>query len=62
MRRIEYININFILQEQQPYPMSRKEKILFVLIQLFFIATISHYNDIITGFITGGHDALLRSF
>ncbi len=34
--------------------MSRKEKILFVLIQLFFIATISHYNDIITGFITGG--------
>ena len=34
--------------------MSRKEKILFILIQLFFIAIIFPYNDIITGFITGG--------
>lgn len=34
--------------------MSTKEKILFVLMQLFFVAIIFPYNDVITGFITGG--------
>ena len=34
--------------------MSTKEKILFVLVQLFFIATIFPYNNVLTGFITGG--------
>src|SRR5258708_16203090 len=34
--------------------MSRKEKILFVLIHLFFIETISNYNDVLSGIIAGG--------
>lgn len=34
--------------------MSTKEKILFVLLQFFFITTIAGYNDVLTGFITGG--------
>ena len=34
--------------------MSTKEKILFVLMQLFFIAILFPYNDILTGIITGG--------
>lgn len=34
--------------------MSIKEKILFILIQLFFITTIVPYNDILAGIITGG--------
>ena len=34
--------------------MSTKEKILFVLMQLFFVAILFPYNDILTGFITGG--------
>ena len=34
--------------------MSTKEKILFALIQVFFIATIVPYNNVLTGFITGG--------
>lgn len=34
--------------------MSTKEKILFVLMQLFFIAILFQYNDISTGIITGG--------
>jgi O-antigen ligase len=34
--------------------MSTKEKILFVLMQVFFITIIFPYNDILTGFITGG--------
>jgi O-antigen ligase len=42
------------LQDQQAYRMNRKEKILFILIQLFFITTISNYNDIVSGIITGG--------
>jgi O-antigen ligase len=34
--------------------MSIKEKILFALLQVFFIATIVPYNNVLTGFITGG--------
>ena len=42
------------MEEQHAYKMNTKEKILFALMQLFFIATIFPYNDVLTGFITGG--------
>lgn len=42
------------MEEQHAYKMNKKEKIHFVLTQLFFIATIFPYNNVLTGFITGG--------
>jgi len=34
--------------------MNKKEKILFILAQLFFLTLLLPYNDIVSGFITGG--------
>ncbi|MCW3118897.1 MAG: hypothetical protein JWM28_2979 [Chitinophagaceae bacterium] len=34
--------------------MNKKEKILFILLQLFFLTLLLPYNDIVSGFITGG--------
>ncbi|MES1218162.1 MAG: O-antigen ligase family protein [Bacteroidota bacterium] len=34
--------------------MNKKEKILFVLMQLFFLSLLLPYNDVVSGFITGG--------
>lgn len=42
------------MEERSVYKLSVKEKILFVLIQLFFISILVQYNDTVSGVIAGG--------